>query len=407
MPINTDINKKSLFKRNRIKIIFCFLLLLLTACLLISEYILKNSDILLFNKILKIDDKGANERFIALKEHRPLQNSRLYNMNVVDKKYSRIRLDENGFILPSKIHENPDISIVFLGDSTTINEIVQEEKRFPYLSGKILEESTGKKINSYNAAGNGNNTLHSIDILINKVLPIKPNIVVMMVVGTDLNVLMKNKSYWNNDPDRTPIIEINRDFLIKQIIRQFKHILPNVGNEIQCFVTYVKAHYNTSHNNTALNVVSQPSKENNRKILTFDWKTVTSEYKMNLQTFISICKARNITPVLMTQANMIRDEKIASKDKNPYIYDMLNDEARKFGLTYTESKGLFDTFNNIVRETGRKNNILVIDLDKEIPKVADNFFDPVHFHQKGSILAAEVISRNFLADNNFNQLIQK
>ena len=52
--------------------------------------------------------------------------------------------------MPSEKYTNPDISLVFLGDSVTAELLVDEEKRFPYLTGVLLEKEMGIKINSYN-----------------------------------------------------------------------------------------------------------------------------------------------------------------------------------------------------------------------------------------------------------------
>jgi len=51
----------------------------------------------------------------------------------------------------------------------------------------------------------GNNSLHSIDILVNKVIPIKPDIVVMMHNINDLVTLIYDQTYWGKNPTRKPI----------------------------------------------------------------------------------------------------------------------------------------------------------------------------------------------------------
>ncbi|HHZ63965.1 MAG TPA: SGNH/GDSL hydrolase family protein, partial [Flavobacteriales bacterium] len=89
-----------------------------------------------------------------------------------------LRTDANGFILPSKIHDEPDIDIYFVGGSTTECETVKEILRFPYLVGRLLEEKTGLKVNAFNAGVGGNNSQHSLNILIHKILPLQPDIVV-------------------------------------------------------------------------------------------------------------------------------------------------------------------------------------------------------------------------------------
>ena len=91
----------------------------------------------------------------------------------------------------------PDKVIVFLGGSTTECMFVDEDHRFPYVAGQILEQETGAKINSYNGGMSGSNSLNAIDILINKVIPLKPDVVVFMENINDLSTLLYEGTYWN------------------------------------------------------------------------------------------------------------------------------------------------------------------------------------------------------------------
>jgi hypothetical protein len=63
----------------------------------------------------------------------------------------------------------------------------------------LLEKKSGLRVNAYNAAMAGNNSLHSINILLNKVIPLQPNIVFMMHNINDLAILLHEDSYWNKN----------------------------------------------------------------------------------------------------------------------------------------------------------------------------------------------------------------
>lgn len=77
------------------------------------------------------------KRYIALREIKPLtdiyimpdNDEMLQTDSLIRKKY-RLRTDANGFIMPSVIHDKPDIVLAFLGGSTTACLYVDEEKRF-------------------------------------------------------------------------------------------------------------------------------------------------------------------------------------------------------------------------------------------------------------------------------------
>jgi hypothetical protein len=110
-------------------------------------------------------------RHIRLREHNPSSvllrtPSKEYMKKVdslVEKQY-RFEVDENGYIFPSTMHKDPDISILFLGGSTTESVYVEEDIRFPYLVGSLI--GGGRKVNSINSGVSGNNSMHSIDILL-------------------------------------------------------------------------------------------------------------------------------------------------------------------------------------------------------------------------------------------------
>ena len=78
---------------------------------------------------------------------------------------------------------------------------------FPIWRGACSKRQTDLKVNSYNAGRSGNNTLHSLNILLNKVVNLKPDIVVLMENINDLAILMYEKTYWNTNPSRSPIQE--------------------------------------------------------------------------------------------------------------------------------------------------------------------------------------------------------
>ena len=101
----------------------------------------------------------------------------------------------------------PDLTLVFLGASTTACIYVEEESRFPYLVGKLLAQKTGKKITSINSGVGGNNSLHSLDILLNKIIPVRsPTSWCMMHNINDLVALIYDRTYWSKNPTRQPIV---------------------------------------------------------------------------------------------------------------------------------------------------------------------------------------------------------
>ena len=173
-------------------------------------------------------------RYVPLREYPPLMD-RLETPskstmdiadNLVQKEY-RLRTDEDGFIFPSAVYKNPDFSLVFLGGSQTESKFSHEEKRFPFLVGKILSERLGKKINSYNAGIMGSTTINSIKILLFKVIPLKPRFVILNHNYNDLLYLLDNGSYWRKQ-SQDPIIKEERSGFAR-IMRNSKDIIKDAA----------------------------------------------------------------------------------------------------------------------------------------------------------------------------------
>ena len=176
----------------------------------------------------------VERRYAKLKEYRPgtrllltfPRNHLPYTDNVFTKKY-RFNIDNNGFVAPSRKYDAPDKVIVFLGGSTTECMFVDEDHRMPYVAGQILEQETGAKINSYNGGMSGNNSLNAIDILINKVIPLKPDVVVFMENINDLSTLLYEGTYWNNNKARSPVETLKKRPLVGKLLKEI--FIPNLN----------------------------------------------------------------------------------------------------------------------------------------------------------------------------------
>src|SRR5262249_50764648 len=104
--------------------------------------------------------------------------------------------DAEGFVEPARRHQQPDVSIVFFGGSTTECAFVQPEDRFPYLAARKLEDSLSGKVNGLNAGLSGNNSMHALLLLLGKAIPLRPDFAVLMEGINDIGALSTYHSYW-------------------------------------------------------------------------------------------------------------------------------------------------------------------------------------------------------------------
>ncbi len=378
--MSSDRTGKNWFERHPKKIIFLLVFLVVGTLTMATEK-------LLAWKAGYLRHPQGVKRYIDLREFAPGYSDILLPpkeaLTVSDTLVRRdylIRVDDNGFIMPSKVHEHPDLVLAFLGGSTTECIYDDENNRFPYLAGHLLEEKTGLKVNSYNAAKSGNDSLHSINVLLNKVVNLNPDIVVMMHNINDLSVLLYEKTYWNNHPTRSPLVvkkpcwktvgkNLEETFRLARDL-----VIPNIYRVIHRLV-----HVESKFQNDEFQQVR------GRKIEVHTEQLV-HEFTLNLQTFINICRARSITPVLMTMPSRLKDQ------PDPLIARLMKTLEVQQGITYGEFKGAFDRFNRTILEVGARNQVLVVDLAREIPPEKAYMSDVAHYTPAGSRLVAQKIA---------------
>lgn len=368
---------KTVFERHPKKTLGALLVLVLLVLAFIADRLLA----------LKINPEGPHiERYVRLREMSPLTvevftpKPEVFDTEAGSKpRQVTIRADENGFVMPSKVHDEPDVVLAFLGGSTTECRAVPEEHRFPYLVGRHLENMLQLKVNSYNAARSGNNSLHSLDILLNKVVPLHPDVVVMMHNVNDLITLLYEKTYWNQNPSRRVIVEVQ----------------PTLESQVRGVFQVLRS-YTIPHLYQALKELSQRARGPEQNLDEFahirgqkvdiEPSYLHQEFTSNLQLFMDMCWARGITPVLMTQANRFT----AHLDSETWE-EIKVMEAQ--GIRYEHFRELYRGFNQVIRDQGAANQVLMVDLAREILPEQRFIHDPVHFTERGSKLAADIISR--------------
>lgn len=382
--MNKTPNRKNWLERNPKKVILLIVLVAVGCLAVVTEKILASRNHGQINL-------AGIKRSIKLREFNPLYRNILIpdasamrmSDGLTQKPYV-LRVDRQGFIMPSKIHEHPDLTLAFLGGSTTECTYVDENLRFPYLAGRLIEAQTHLKVNAYNAGRSGNNTLHCLNILLNKVVNLKPDIVVLMENINDLAILMYEKTYWNTNPSRSPIQEKLPNFkTVGQDLRQMFYTVRDLT-----FPNLARAAKGLFHSDRKGR--ADEFKNVRGQKISIDQDLIVREYTLNLQTFINICRARGITPVLMTQASRMTD------NPDPLIKKMMHNLEVSQGITYAEFKGAFDRLNQTMREVGAKNGVLVIDLAREIPPVKENIADVAHYNDQGSRLVAAQIAAQLI-----------
>jgi hypothetical protein len=332
--------------------------------------------LVLIDPFLAVEKEAAKVyRSLHMREYSPSTNVTLQavghdiSVDVLDSDTYTIKTDQNGFIIGPKDRDTNVLDIVFFGGSTVECAFVDDSLRFPYLVGQALG------IVSRNAGYGGNHSFHSFNNLIGKGIPNQPKTVVLMHNINDLALLTKTGSYFEAPNNRRILNENRVDFqngFKVRVQRLFSAsvmaTIPNIYGRI------TKA--SAAKNNEIDEWAGYRSAEK------IDTAIIKMRFRNSLNSFIAVAKANQMEVVLMTQFNrmVLGDTEVeaAIMKKNT-------------NYTFAEYVGLYNDFNEIIRQTAAVQNVLLIDLAREIPQTKAYLYDAVHVNNAGSKLVAEKI----------------
>lgn len=309
-----------------------------------------------------------------------------YTENLELKDYE-VDVDENGFIRSESVLPKADTNIVFLGGSTTECRYVDDHLRFPSLVGEKLQQ-VGHSVNTFNAGVAGSHSLHSLNILTNKILHHDVQMVVLMHGINDLVHLSYNGSFLNDEktPTRRNITTVAKPSFDDVDFYFFRKKGTGKRLEKSFQVLFPRLHYELLSVKMKIHSPQQP--------LEFGWEKLQpigvpqlEEFQNNLRSFVALCRANDITPILMTQFNRISKKEFF---ENPVFQPYTN----KLDASATTVESFYESYkkmNDLVREVANEENVILIDMDAVVPKSKDYLYDMVHLHGAGSERVADII----------------
>lgn len=117
-------------------------------------------------------------------------------------------------------------------------------------------------------------------------------------------------------------------------------------------------------------------------------ETYIARFAERVQRIIELCRKYQIEPVLMTQ---------------PALFGNTVDPATGVNLAQAQVSGrgngesewrLLELYNDVTRRIAREQQVLLIDLGRELSKDSRLFYDFLHFTNAGAQVAGEMIFRN-------------
>ena len=366
MSLNSKSDKPTWFDKNPKRVIFLFLALIILIFLFGIEYVLEQK----FNI-----QSNPKQRYVQIREVLP-DTDTIGASDNVNKDFVRVRTDSNGLLLPGKIHDDADITLFFIGSSTIMTVTLDEKERLPYVTGNMLEKKTKNKVNSYNGAYSSSTSFHGLNMLINKVIPYKPDYLIFMYNAVDLIKLRLSPNYYWE----TNYVTTSAGSIMNALRGVKNRLFPNIYYVLNTNLNiniggYIRGLFNSLGFDTKI-----IKKEHLKKTFKdMDFEIAKDKYTKNLESIIAICKIHDIVPVILTEPWNLKEIK---KDKN--IRDLGLDDFVQY----------HNTFNTIIENTGRDEGVILVDLFNKInDKRSELFVGKYHFSLDGVKEESDLITK--------------
>jgi hypothetical protein len=286
---------------------------------------------------------------------------------------------------PSKDFKNY-LTTLTIGGSTTKCNYLSEGKTWTDILGKKLQDVFRNSwIN--NAGLDGHSTFGHIVLMEDYIIKIKPKNVLFLIGINDEG----NNEYHKDFEDDKAIMKNGLYF------KSLKGVGRTMANHSEVFAIglnifrYIKAVIVGVDHNEEVDLNKSLVLDLPEEAITFaikKHKKFLKSYEMRLNKLVRISRENGIEPVFITQ---------------PTLYGYGIDDVTKIdlGRVYkrkTENGKLawqrLELYNDVVREVGKRANVLVIDLANEMPKSSKYYYDFSHYTNEGAEKVAEIIFKH-------------
>jgi len=312
---------------------------------------------------------------LATKQSYKIKNTSVSGLDPIIK----ITRNSLGFRGEEKPNDFQDyLSAIVVGDSTSEQYYISDDKTWPYLLEKNLKNYFSKVwIN--NASLDGHSTFSHQVFLEDYLVKIKTKFILYPVgineIGRvdfndfDNKLLQNNYASWKDWLSKKSEL-INSIFYVIRSYNFWRHGLDNFDFDLSKI--------------DILNISNDVEREELSKQSEF-----LSGYKMRLQKLVETTRANGIEPILLTQPVLW------GGGKDPFTGIDL-DQAKvgegRNGKLYWE---ILELYNDQTRKVAAENNVFLIDLAHLLPKSSEYFYDGVHYNNSGSAKVADIVSAEF------------
>ncbi|MFI2817180.1 SGNH/GDSL hydrolase family protein [Vreelandella piezotolerans] len=286
------------------------------------------------NRVIRLKEWGS-----SVSTHKQPSEEQLLKAtkSLANKRYA-LNTDENGFIINSKVINRSSRSkkIVLLGDSFVESVFVDEEKRI-----NAVIEGYNSSLNVLNGGYSGATSLHVANVLLNKVVPVEPSLVVFFMPTNDQRVIQLDDGYWNIDQRLSPLVPLGKEKVLLsdysgQVSLKSMHKMLKVIHSILCIYDIPFVFASTPHrfvkdenDEWLLKVGANIEKYNRKSKSRSNVNKICKNYcANNLIDFIDLEGA------VSEKADFFYDDLHLTSDASILVGNILIDELKLLGLLY-------------------------------------------------------------------------
>jgi len=246
---------------------------------------------------------------------------------------------------------------------------VGESVRFPYRVGQLLQSADGSSVYTLNGGVSATTARDTFNILLAKVIPMKPEYVVLMHNLNDLGLLTGAGSYWP-DLNSCPMIKGGG-----AASGGLKGLLAGLTHRLFPHLTALISRVRSP-------TPAQPHRWAAYRCKLLHWDTAADFAAMNRSTVRTI-RAWGMEPVLMTEFNHFKPGNRAAQA----IY-----ESHRHTLSWPQFIEEAAAFNQATRQVAAEEHVLLIDLDAEMQGKGEVSYDMFHLNEAGNRAGAGLIA---------------
>jgi lysophospholipase L1-like esterase len=274
------------------------------------------------------------------------------------------------------------LTVVTVGGSTTESFELPEEQTWPHLLGlKLRQDCPRAWLN--NAGLSGYSTFGHIILLQDYLLTLHPRVIIFLVGINDIGVKgareydtrLKLANF--RSLERTLATLANYSEVAAAALNLYRYYFPKSVMAVAARKMGEIDLKSYGQLEVAPEARAALKREQQEKYL--------APFRERVQTLIALSRSRGIEPVFLTQ---------------PVLYGNAVDEVSGVDLRTVkvtpEMNGkvaweVLELYNDVIREVGKQEGVLVIDVAQELPQNSRYYYDLMHYTQEGSARMAEII----------------